>query len=970
MPYDVFISYSSTDIAYAKEVNDRLLAEGFKVWFDRDRLQPGYDWHALIEQGCENSRVVLPVLTPRWRLSDWTKYETYGGEAIVPLLFEGTWSEVAPSPLHRFQAEILDMSRPGGPNWACLFDDIRRVRDAPLPQKSAHITHIHYRANGFFAGRERDLLQIHEELHSRPIASLTKGRVVAVCGLGGMGKTTLVRQYVEKFWRCYPQMFWIDCRMRLEGEFAQLHDLLFPERAESGLKSSDKAAAALDELNSSQSRLLILDNAGDEEAIMDWVPQTGGCHVLITSRFGGFSLAAKAMHLYVLDKEPSLEFMQKRTCIHTNKEELAACSALVEDLGYLPLAMEQAAAFIKAQGTGFGFADYLELYRENRETAIALLAERVPGGTNYPASVAATLGTAIVKMDPGSRAILRLCSFFADSPIPLNLLIGGVPLVQECAKRFAENDQLPVIGNRTLWVRRQLGLLARYSLVNVAGPVFSFHRLVQDVERLSTSEEVMRADAAVAIRLFEGFAPKESYRHPHNIIWRSLAPHAESLWRLMQESPPATWSLELPKTLALYYMDAKDSRDVTIQRKVLAEALRRHGPMYGETLLAKNDLALMLGHTNSDEAYQLYREALKGRRIVHGDVSFEVAETLANMGFLLQLTASSEVLDMLQEAVDIHTRTSGPEHWQTLSAKSTLAAVCCYRNDGQKALELCREVLADRKRVFGEESGDTLASYRDLARILSLCGKWDEAVAPCQQALSGFTACLGSEHEDTLDALQLLAELLEHTGRIEEALVLYRQHCTSLLRKPNATPLQLRVAALDGYRLGDYGLTRQLLERVLASDFEVPGTHCHLARVALLQGDVDAALHHSTEAWEHRHKAPAYVVPRCLWLLVAGAMLKDDGASVVTQLGRLKAALSAEAAIMPWYMAQVMAHLKTQLSSSELSLLSALAACRTNHKEAGRKKAPEAPFSVHVSHRKPYQAHIRAKKPQLAALCS
>jgi hypothetical protein len=31
--------------------------------------------------------VVLPVLTPRWKRSEWTRYETYGAEAVIPLLY-------------------------------------------------------------------------------------------------------------------------------------------------------------------------------------------------------------------------------------------------------------------------------------------------------------------------------------------------------------------------------------------------------------------------------------------------------------------------------------------------------------------------------------------------------------------------------------------------------------------------------------------------------------------------------------------------------------------------------------------------------------------------------------------------------------------------------------------------------------------------------------------------------------------
>jgi len=85
MPYDCFISYASADIRLAEDLHRRLTAEGFTVWFDKVRLQPGFDWHREIEQGCENSRILLPILTPRWRNSDWTKYETYGAEAEAHL---------------------------------------------------------------------------------------------------------------------------------------------------------------------------------------------------------------------------------------------------------------------------------------------------------------------------------------------------------------------------------------------------------------------------------------------------------------------------------------------------------------------------------------------------------------------------------------------------------------------------------------------------------------------------------------------------------------------------------------------------------------------------------------------------------------------------------------------------------------------------------------------------------------------
>jgi hypothetical protein len=83
---DVFISYASDDVTRAAALHARLVAAGFAVWFDKARLAPGCDWHREIGAGCEAARVMLPLLTPAWKQSEWTRYETYSHDAVVPVV--------------------------------------------------------------------------------------------------------------------------------------------------------------------------------------------------------------------------------------------------------------------------------------------------------------------------------------------------------------------------------------------------------------------------------------------------------------------------------------------------------------------------------------------------------------------------------------------------------------------------------------------------------------------------------------------------------------------------------------------------------------------------------------------------------------------------------------------------------------------------------------------------------------------
>ena len=402
---------------------------------------------------------------------------------------------------------------------------------------------VPYTRNPFFTGRESLLQNLRETLTQNSAAALSQ--VQAISGLGGIGKTQTAVEYVYRYRSAYDAVFWVraDTALELSSGFVAIAQLLnLPQK--NAENQDDVVQAVKLWLSRNDNWLLVFDNADQPDLVQPFQPTDSRGHILITSRAQDFQDLGIAcpVEMETLDPEEALAFLLQRT----GREELdktdsavQAAAQLAAELGYLPLALEQAAAYIVAKKARF--QDYLASYQKLK---LKRLEKAKPKLGNYPDSVATawTLNFQQVEAaEPAAADLLRVSAVLHPDAIPFELLTeGGSQLGEALAAALEDAAEDPLIVNELLEP------LCTYSLIRVdrANQTYSIHRLVQDVVRadLAMAETLLlwidRAVSAANQLLPEEDETGLEYQDSYETwpVLERLTPHGQVLIQTCQTS--------------------------------------------------------------------------------------------------------------------------------------------------------------------------------------------------------------------------------------------------------------------------------------------------------------------------------------------------------------------------------------------------------------------------------------------------
>ena len=701
----------------------------------------------------------------------------------------------------------------------------RQLLEASLTALAPHWS-VPFPRNPYFTGREEILEALHAELDSDLAVALTQSS--ALHGLGGVGKTQIALEYAYRHALEYSAVFWIGAETEEQIISSLLHIAETLHLSGQDDKDQQRVIAAVQSWLSAHSRwLLIWDNVEDLALLDHFLPSARSGAILITTRRQALGTLAQGVDLGPLEQEEARLFLlrrakavkleatsEQRHQLAANKpDEDAAVLELVRVLGDLPLALDQAGAYIEE--TGCGFSDYLQRYQQQHTR---LLDRRGSLVRDHPHSVTTTFKLAIERVEqeqPAAADLLRVCAFLHAEAIPEEVFVeGAAHLGPELAPVVADPSRF----DQAIATLRSLSLIHRQPEKRM----LSLHRLVQAVLRETLETSAAQQWSERALQAVNAAFPEPDFSH-----WarcERCIPHAQTLLQSLEQAgrsalgardlfaragsyllergryaeaerfliqacaageqqregnDPQTASA-LDRLATLYWRQEKYQQAEPLFQRALAISERCLGPTHADTSQYMNNLALLhYEQGNYKQAERLQRRAMTILERQMEPQSPELAQSFDNLARIFMSQGKYTEAELLyQRALTIWESQPGPAHPNMTFSLNNLGFLYLEQGKYDRAEPLLQRALAIRQQTLGETHPRTATSLHNLARLFVGQGKHEEAVQLWQRALLIFEQRGEEEHAFLAMALENLGVSYQEQRKYEEAEPLFLRALT------------------------------------------------------------------------------------------------------------------------------------------------------------------------------------------------
>jgi len=647
-----------------------------------------------------------------------------------------------------------------------------------------HASNIPIQIPIHFMGRNDALIDIdtalkHAEGHMA---------VAALCGLRGVGKSTLAAAYAEHRRLDYRATWWI----RAQTEATMRADLVALGLRLQWVSTEDKEdpalATVMERLHiEREGILLIYDNAINATSLKPYLPRGGLARALITSNAHAMRSVALTIEIGLWPTQIGANYLIART---GREADRAAAEALSDALGGLPLAHEQAAAY--CERLELPLAEYHKRFEIT--PARILDSERdAPAEYHDGLTVAKTFALAIdeaARLCPAAEPLIVYASLLAPEAIPLFLFEDGREQLGESLASALADDGL----DEAVAALRAFALVDRETIVDEHDPAITtstirLHRLVRRVAQTRRQgealEQVLRAlvDAVAAIYPERVFNDPKTWPRARRLDALGLdlvnACNVVGAERHISDLLDALGAYKHGALAAYPQARLLKERALEIREKLL-------GPEHPDTAKSLNALGLLLWDQRDLEgAMPLHKRALAIREKVLGHKHPDTGMSLNNLALLLHAKKDFTAAKPLYErTLSIYEEALGVDHPDTGLALNNLALLLHASNEHGRAQSLYHQALTTLEKGLGAEHPSTNRVRRNLACLLLSDGKSSQALAFGQAALTAHEKALRPHHPWTKDSARIVADTLTALGLDVEATSLRQRYAL----EPNSGP--------------------------------------------------------------------------------------------------------------------------------------------------------------------------------------
>ncbi len=624
------------------------------------------------------------------------------------------------------------------------------------------------RLNDFFKPEKRDIVGRTEEL-AQVRRNLLEGRAtVLVNGIGGIGKTTVARKYLELHWDEYRHIAWLTVAspQSLDNDPNRVADKGYSPLRDAFLRSSvlwqnlgigaevekhlnnkdlDSAFQAIcHRLGQLQDCLLIIDNANEAADLLEHRPalKSLNAHVLVTSR-----ARPKEWQIVEVNELPlpmAVELFRQHyahpSLDQTTENEL---NTLVETLLRHTLLLELVGKSSSPDGANIPFLRLLESlqnqsFHDRYLNEIPVDAGDHADGQNLRRQA---------KVEDYISLIFNHISHMREDLCDLLKAMTLLPPAQAYNREFL-SDHCKLLDIEFLPTRAetlvQLGWLKKEA-VPEGGIGYSLHPLILDVAFRELGVTAEWADKV--IEYVAGLIEYDDQNKQHNFQEkRDMQPLGDHLGKLFfhAETGSVSYLLDHLASLEKVYGFYKNAARLAEQALHIAEQ------KLSENIISERQSNLGLVHSELGEyerACNLLEKALSSDKKNFGPDHPTVSMSQSNLATVYKKLGEYErARDLLEKALRPAEKNFGPDHPFVAVGQSNLAIVYSNLGEYERARDLLEKALRSDEKNFGPDHPTVAISQSNLATVYKNLGEYERARDLLEKALRSDEKNFGPDH--------------------------------------------------------------------------------------------------------------------------------------------------------------------------------------------------------------------------------